>query len=149
MCCRPHEGAKTRRREGGLMLKVESLLAPDVEALVTVAIDTGFTIHKLLGPGFRERIYETAYRLELESRGIAFECEKKIAVKYKQWEIPGQKIDLIVAGTVLVEVKSVPRLRPVHREQVRSYLRTTGLRIGLLMNFNQSLFKSGVKRVLP
>jgi GxxExxY protein len=69
-------------------------------------------------------------------------------VKYKQWDIPGQKVDLIIAGLVLVELKAVPRLRAVHREQVRSYLRTTGLRIGLLMNFSQALFKHGIKRVL-
>jgi GxxExxY protein len=131
------------------MLRVESPLSVDLEQLVTQVIDVGFTVHKVLGPGFRERIYEAAFRLELESRSIRYESEKRISVKYKAWEIPGQKIDLIVEEAVLVELKAVPRLRPVHREQVRSYLRTTGVRIGLLMNFNQALFKNGVKRVLP
>ena len=142
---------KTRRLEDAkdsIMLRVESPLPLNLEQLVTQVIDVGFTVHKVLGPGFRERIYEAAFRLELDSRDIPYESEKKILVRYKTWEFPGQKIDLIVAGAVLVELKAVPRLRPVHREQVRSYLRTTGLRVGLLMNFNQALFKNGTKRVL-
>lgn len=68
-------------------------------------------------------------------------------MKYKQWEIPGQKLDLVVAGVVLVERKAVPRLRRIHRDQVISYLKTTGLRVGLPMNSNNSLFKHGLKRV--
>ena len=130
------------------MLRVESPLSAELEELVTRVIDVGFTVHKVLGPGFREKIYAAAFRLELDARGMPFESEKRISVKYKTWEIPGQKIDLIVAESVLVELKSVPRPRPVHREQVRSYLRTTGLSIGLAMNFNQALFKNGLKRVL-
>lgn len=129
------------------MLRVQSPLPAEQEEVVTTCIDVGFTVHKTLGPGFRERIYERAYCLELDARGIAFESEKKIMVKYKQWEIPGQKLDLIVAGIVLVELKAIPRLRRIHRDQVISYLKTTGLRVGLLMNFNNSLFKHGLKRI--
>lgn len=99
------------------MLRVQSLLPAAHEEIVTQCIDVGFTVHKTLGPGFRERIYETAYCLELDSRAIPFEREKKIIVKYKQWEIPGQKLDLIVAGVVLVELKAVPRLRRIHRDR--------------------------------
>jgi GxxExxY protein len=62
--------------------------------------------------------------------------------------IPGQKVDLIVEGVVLVEIKTVPRLKPLHRNQVRSYLKTTGLKIGLLLNFNSSLLKNQMKRVV-
>ncbi len=131
-----------------MLLKVQSPLPPEQEAIVAAAVDVGYTVHRELGPGFRERIYEDAYCLELESRSIAFEREKRIRVKYKQWEIPGQKLDLIVGGVVLVELKAVPRLRRIHRDQVISYLRTTGLRIGLLMNFSGSLFKRGVKRIV-
>ena len=127
--------------------KVPSPLSEDHEKIVTEAIDIGYTVHKELGPGFRERIYEDAYCLELNARNIPFEREKRIRVKYKQWEIPGQKLDLIVAGVVLVELKAVPRLRRVHQAQVISYLRTTGLRLGLLMNFNGALFKHGLKRI--
>ena len=72
---------------------------------------------------------------------------RQIMVKYREWEIPGQKLDLIVGGVVLIELKAVPRLRRIHRDQVISYLKTTGLRVGLLMNFNSSLFKWGLKRI--
>jgi len=103
----------------------------------------------VLGPGFKECIYHTAMRLELESQEISYESEKPIEVKYRQWRIPGQKVDLIVAGIVLVEIKAVPRLRVLHRCQVQSYLKTTGLPIGLLMNFNARLLKQGLQRVTP
>jgi GxxExxY protein len=78
-------------------------------------------------------------------RHLRFECEKKIEVRYKQWTIPGQIIDLIVADVVLVEIKTVPRLRPVHRKQVLSYLKTLDLRIGLLMNFSAEVLKQGLR----
>jgi GxxExxY protein len=105
-------------------------------------------VHRALGPGFRERIYQRAYCLELDDRKLRFECEKRILVHYRNWEIPGQTVDLIVEGMVLVEIKSVPRLRPIHRLQVLSYLKTLTLRVGLLMNFNVPLLKDGLQRVV-
>ena len=130
------------------MLKTSTNLAPEVEAVVTAVIGCGIAVHRELGPGFKEKIYQRAYRLELDSRGMAFESDKPILVKYRSWTIPGQTIDLIVSGVVLVELKAVPRLRPFHQRQVISYLRTTGLRIGLLMNFNAALLKDGLQRVV-
>ena len=130
------------------MLRVDSPLTDDEEALVTRVMDCGFEVHKGLGPGFRERTYQRALCLELDSRGLEFECEKRIEVRYKQWSIPGQTIDLVVGGLVLVEVKTVPRLRELHRLQVLSYLKTMDLRIGLLMNFNAELLKHGLRRVV-
>ena len=105
-------------------------------------------MHNILGPGFKECIYDRAFCLELDSRGLKFEREKRIEVKYKTWRIPGQKIDLIVGGVVLVELKAVPQIKRIHRRQVLSYLKTLDLRIGLLMNFNVELYKHGVKRVV-
>jgi len=130
------------------MLRNPSPLTADVENIVSVAIDCGFMVHRALGPGFRERIYERAYGLELGARGLRFESEKPILVRYKDWEIPGQKVDLIVEGLVLVEIKTVPRLRPVHRAQVLSYLKTLRLRVGILMNFNVAVLKDGLQRVI-
>ena len=130
------------------MLRIESPLPPEIEEIVTKVVDVGFTVHKVLGPGFKEKIYERAFCLELDSRGLKFECEKPIEVKYKEWRIPGQKVDLIVASVVLVELKAVPQLRKLHHRQVLSYLKTLDLRIGLLVNFNVSLYKTGVKRVI-
>ena len=131
------------------MLNKYADLPPEQEAIVTQAIGCGIAVHRELGPGFKERIYHTAYRLELESRGIPFESDKRIVVKYRKWEIPGQQIDLIVEGVVLIELKAVPKLRELHDCQVRSYLRTTGLPVGLLMNFNVPLLKQGIRRIVP
>jgi GxxExxY protein len=130
------------------MLRVSSPLTADQERIVSASMDGAFTVHRTLGPGFRERIYERAYCLELGSRGLRFETEKPILVKYKQWEIPGQKVDLVVEDVVLVEIKAVPRLLPVHRAQVISYLKTLGLRVGLLINFNVPVLKDGFKRIV-
>jgi GxxExxY protein len=130
------------------MLRVSSPLTAEQEKTVSDAMDCGFTVHRVLGPGFKEKIYERAYCLELESRQIKFESEKRIDVRYKTWQIPGQKVDLIVESIVLIEIKAVPRLRPIHRAQVLSYLRTTGLRVGLLINFNAIALKDGFQRII-
>ena len=130
------------------MLRVYSPLTVEEETIVRKSVDVGYTVHRELGPGFKERIYEEAFCLELSSRGMRFERQKRIEVRYKQQSIPGQKVDLIVEGTVLIELKSVPRLRRIHKAQVISYLKTTGLRVGLVMNFNSEWFKTGLRRVV-
>ena len=93
-------------------------------------------------------IYDSAFCLELDSRGIKFEREKKIDVRYKSWRIPGQRVDLIVEGIVLVEIKAVPRILKVHERQVRSYLKTMDLHAGLLVNFNVAMLKNGLRRIV-
>ena len=130
------------------MLRVPSPVSDEDEQMVSATIGCAIAVHRALGPGFKEIIYHRAFRLELESRKIAFESEKRILVKYRDWLIPGQTVDLIVGKAVLVEVKAVPRLRAFHRLQVLSYLRTTGLRVGLLLNFNEPLLKQGLQRVV-
>ena len=130
------------------MLRVQSPLTLEQEKVVEQAIDAAFAVHKALGPGFKEKIYSRAYQLELAERKMRFESEKRILVRYKCWEIPGQTVDLIVGGILLVEIKSVPRLRPIQRLQVLSYLKTLNLRVGLLVNFNVALLKDGLKRIV-
>lgn len=130
------------------MLRVRSTLTDSEEQLVSRVLDSALAVHRGLGPGFREKIYQRALYLELESRELPFECEKRIEVRYKQWLIPGQTVDLIVGGIILVEVKAVPVLKALHRRQVLSYLKTMDLRIGLLMNFNTVLLKEGLKRIV-
>src|SRR5687768_270090 len=99
-------------------------------------MDCAFAVHRGVGPGFRKKFYHKAFCLELDYRGLKYECEKVVTVKYRQWEIPGHKVDLIVEGIVIVEIKAVPRLRDIHGAQLRAYLKATGLRVGLLINFN-------------
>jgi GxxExxY protein len=121
-------------------------IPPEHERVVWQCIGSAIRVHRGLGPGYREIIYKRAYCLELDSRGIKFECEKEVLVRYRDWLIPGQKLDLIVAGVVLVEIKSVPRLCVRHEKQILSYLKTTNLRVGLLLNFNARLMRDGLKR---
>ena len=131
------------------MLDKHADLLPEYEEIVSAVIGCAITVHRALGPGFKESIYHTAFRLELDSNGIQYESEKPIQVKYRQWMIPGQKVDLIVRSIVLVEIKAVPRLRVLHRCQVQSYLKTTDLPVGLLLNFNARLLKDGLQRITP
>jgi len=130
------------------MLRVSSPLSQEDEAMLTKVIDCAFAVHRALGPGYKERIYEMAFCLELESRNVRFECEKPVSVRYREWVIPGQRIDLIVEKRVVVEIKAVPRLRMLHRRQLVSYLRTLDLKAGILLNFNTNYIKHGLRRVV-
>ncbi len=105
-------------------------------------------MHRELGPGFLEKIYQEALCLELDARGFAFERERAVFVRYRGIPIPGQRIDLIVAGCVLVELKAASRIDVAHEAKMISYLRTTGLRLGLLLNFNVQTLASGLKRIV-
>ena len=127
-------------------MTVQVAIPPDVEATVKACIGVAIAVHRELGPGYREIIYRRAYCLELDSRGLRFECEKAVLVKYRDWVIPGQRLDLVVDDRVIIEIKSVPRLLRRHERQVLSYLKTTGYRVGLLMNFNARLLRDGLKR---
>ena len=129
-------------------LRVSSPLTQEQEGLVRRVMDCAFAVHRILGPGFRERVYQRALSLELDSRGLKFEAEKQIEVRFREWLIPGQRLDLLVEKFVLVEAKVVPKLRPLHTAQVVSYLKTLDLHIGLLINFNVPVLKQGFKRVV-
>jgi GxxExxY protein len=120
----------------------------EVEDIGYHVIGCGQTVHKILGPGFREMIYQRAFCLELDAQSLRFECEKKILVPYKGHLIDGHRLDLIVEGVVIVELKAIPRLTELHRKQVLSYLKATGLRLGYVMNFNSEVLKDGLRRVV-
>ena len=102
----------------------------------------------IFGPGYLESIYHRALCIELRLRGIAFEVERRIDIVYKGESLHGQKLDLIVESLVVVEVKAVSQLEEIHGSQVVSYLRATGLRAGLLINFNATVLKAGIRRIV-
>ena len=131
-----------------MSLIVRLPIPDEVEQVGHLAIGCGITVHRILGPGFKERIYQRAFCLELEEQGLSYECEKKILVPYKRWQIEGHVVDLIVGGVVIVELKVVERLAEIHRLQVLSYLKATGLRLGYVMNFNTEVLKHGTKRIV-
>jgi GxxExxY protein len=120
----------------------------ETEELGRRVIGCAITVHRILGPGFKERIYQRAYCLELDAQGLTYESEKKIIVRYKDWEIPGHRLDLVVGGRVIVELKSALRVEYLHKRQLISYLRATNLRLGFIINFNVNILKDdGITRI--
>ena len=112
-------------------------------------IGAAIEVHSHLGPGLLESAYETCLVYELSQRNIPFERQKPIPVVYKDVRLDaGFRADLIVDGLVIVELKSVEKLAPVHEAQVLTYLRLTECKLGLLLNFNVSLLKDGIKRLV-
>ena len=120
----------------------------ETEEIVRGVIGCALAVHKELGPGFVERIYREAMRLELEARGLHFETEKPIAVLYRGCPIGGQRVDLVVGEAVVVELKAVAAIEPVHVAQVLSYLKTLSLRVGLVINFHEMLLRNGIRRIV-
>ncbi len=118
------------------------------ELLAKQVIGAAIEVHRILGPGFLESIYVRALEYELSQAGLLVEREKPILVTFKGIQIPGQRLDLIVGGRLIVEAKTVDQFAPIHLAKVLSYLRTTDLRLGLLINFNVPLLKDGIKRVV-
>ena len=123
---------------------------PDNELndLAQRVIGAGIEVHRHLGPGLTEPLYESAFKLELNLRGIPFDYQVWINVSYKEHPLGKRRIDLIVDDRLIVELKSVDKLAPIHSAQLISYLRLSGCHLGLLMNFNVALLKDGVKRVV-
>ena len=130
------------------MLRIPSPLSDELEDLIERIIGCGITVHRALGPGLLESIYAKAVCLELLAADIPFECERRIAVEYRGTVLCHQRLDLIVDDRVVVEIKAVERMNPVHHAQLLCYLHLSKLRAGLLMNFNSAVLKDGLKRVV-
>jgi GxxExxY protein len=112
-------------------------------------VDSAFKIHTTLGPGLLESVYESILAYELTKRGLTVTTQQPIPVVYDGVKLDlGFRADLIVNGTVVVEVKSVEAIAPVHAKQLRTYLKLTNLKLGLLINFNVNLIKDGITRVV-
>ena len=117
------------------------------DKLTEQIIASAIEVHRILGPGLLESIYEEALCYELSLRGITFERQKEVDVLYKDKIIKGQRLDLIVNSEVIVEIKSVRKLEDVFTAQVLSYLKSTGLKRALLINFGEGKLVNGVKRI--
>lgn len=123
-------------------------MKPDLELLIQQTIGCCITVHRTLGPGLLESVYSRATRLELGAVGIPFDAERRVSVTYRGELLCHHRLDLVIANQVILELKSVERLTPVHHAQLISYLRISGLRVGLLLNFNVAVLKDGLKRVV-
>ena len=120
----------------------------EIEELACIAVDCGFHLHRDLGPGLLESAYEALMAEGLRQAGCAVERQSALPLKYNGVVVDNAfKIDLLVERRLVIELKSVERLAPVHGKQVLTYLRLLNLPLGLLMNFGQGTFKDGLKRV--
>jgi GxxExxY protein len=119
----------------------------DVNKLTELLIGCAIEVHRTLGPGLLESAYEVCLCRELSLRGIHFERQVAIPVEYKGVKLDcGYRADLIVAGMVLVEIKAVDQLAPIHDAQLLSYLKLIGFKVGLLINFNERVLTHGIRR---
>ncbi|MEZ2232461.1 GxxExxY protein [Microcoleus sp.] len=111
-------------------------------------IGAAMEVHKELGPGFLEAVYENSLREELSRRGIPFDPQPTVNVFYKGVVVGEGRYDMLVANTLIVELKSVQTILPIHEAQVISYLKMTGYPLGLLINFNVRFLKEGIRRII-
>ena len=123
-------------------------IPPEVDEASNEIIGAAIEVHRNLGPGFLESVYEKALVYEMRLRGLTARQQVPIALLYKDLRIEGQRLDLMVEPGIIVELKTVDYLLPIHEAQLISYLRTTGCRLGLLINFRCNLLKKGIKRIV-
>ena len=117
--------------------------------IATIIVDTAFHIHRDLGPGLFETVYERIMNVELTKRGLTVTRQKPIPIVYNEVHFEaGFRCDLMVENRVIVEVKSIEALHPVHKKQVLTYLKFADKRLGLLINFNVALIKDGIVRLV-
>ena len=119
-----------------------------VDRLAREVIGAAIEVHRHLGPGFLESVYEEALVIELTLRGIPFERQRPVPVSYKERNVGEGRVDLLVAQELLGELKAVETLAPIHKAQVISYLKAMGLHLGLLINFNVPVLRAGIQRVV-
>lgn len=128
------EGAKARR---------------DIEEVAGLVVDTALRLHRDLGPGLLESVYEAVLAKMLEQRGLFVERQKPVPIRYHGIELnEGFRLDLLVEQQLIVELKSVENIHPVHPKQVLTYLRLMNLPLGLLINFGAPLLKDGLQRIV-
>ncbi len=131
------------------MMRVFEPLPPDIEHLAKIVVDSAYKVHSSLGPGLLESVYEICLTHELRKQGIHAERQVTIPVVYDGIELEGGlRIDLLVDRQLILEIKAVEEMNRIFKAQVLTYLKLTGLRLGLLINFNVTLIKNGIERVI-
>ena len=120
----------------------------DIEHVVSIAIDCGFHLHKDLGPGVLESVYEALLAERLKRRGLLVERQKALPIVFDGLALAeGFRVDLLVDEQLIIEIKSVERLAPLHSKQLLTYIRLAKQPIGLLMNFGGETFREGLRRI--
>lgn len=122
-------------------------MGDDVNKLTEKIIGAAIEVHRHLGPGLLESAYEACLMYELEQLGLRVEQQKSLPIIYKEIQLEqGYRIDLLVEDAVVIELKAVDEVIPVHEAQILSYLKLSGCQVGLLLNFNVKLLKDGIRR---
>ena len=121
----------------------------DIEEIGRNIVHSAIKVHKALGPGLLESVYQKCLEYELEKAGLTVACEVPLTVKYESVTIDaGFRIDMIIQQTVIIENKNVDKIAPIHEAQLLTYLKLTNLKLGFLLNWNVPLMKDGIKRMV-
>ena len=121
----------------------------ELNRLSNEVIGAAIEVHRHLGPGLLESAYESCLNWELRQRGLIVELQVPVPIHYKELLLDeGYRIDFLVEGKLVLELKSIDKLLPIHTAQVLTYLKMTGLKMALLLNFNIELMRSGIKRIV-
>ena len=132
-----HEDTKARRFDD------------EMESLETAIVDAAFRVHSTLGPGLLEGVYETCLVHELKQHGLEFQTQVHLPIDYHGCKLDaGLRLDVLVAGKIVIEIKAVETLLPVHKAQLLTYLKLSGHALGFLINFNVATFKEGIRRIV-
>ncbi|MCL4502666.1 MAG: GxxExxY protein [Deltaproteobacteria bacterium] len=124
-------------------------IPPQVDLIAREIVDAGFKVHSALGPGLLESVYEICLAHELTKKGINFVRQPALPVLYDNIRLEsGLRPDLIVEESIIIELKTVEAILPIHISQLLTYLKLSGLRLGLLINFNVTRIKDGIKRIV-
>jgi len=123
-------------------------LGEEMNQLTGAVIGAAIEVHRVLGPGFLESVYQEALCVEFQLRGIPFRPQPVVAVNYKGQLVGEGRLDFLVANTLIVELKAVENLAPIHEAQVLSYLKMTNHPLALLINFNVRVLKDGIRRII-
>lgn len=137
---RRHKGTKDK-------ISVESNLDARTETLMRELVDSAYQVHKHMGPGLLESIYEDCFVCELSDRNINYVRQKPVVLEYKHHNLQTEfKFDLVVEDSIVVELKACKEIIDVHKAQILSYMKLLGMPAGLLINFHTPLIKNGIKR---
>ena len=119
------------------------------EVIATKIVDAAYKVHKALGPGLLEKVYEVCFCHELGKRELSFQRQVDITIEYDGIKFDeGLRLDVLVEGLIICEIKAIDKANPVWEAQLLSYLKLTGKRIGFLINFNVPIIKNGIKRII-
>jgi GxxExxY protein len=118
-----------------------------INTITGKVIQCAIEVHRVLGPGLLESVYEKCMAYELVKAGLTVEIQKELPLRYKEVQLDcGFRLDIVVEGAVVIEIKSVEKVLPIHEAQILTYMKLAGIKTGLLINFNERLLKDGLKR---